>query len=185
MSLFGDGLDAAVQKAFTRPAPKSAGARMRYLVKQLKGTKAVAELLGISRRQVERYVKDEAKHPRKQLAALMEREVTARWQPRIRAKAREKAATTGGIVIDTRARIGYMAPIGSTDEDRLRHLTVGLPPQYAARLFQAQEQGANDQRLREIAAEGLKEVYFQDNGRRAGQLEEVRFTDVEHLEFEL
>ncbi|MEU1785805.1 XRE family transcriptional regulator [Streptomyces sparsogenes] len=185
MSLFGDGLEAAVQKAFTRPAPKSAGARMRYLVKQLKGTKAVAELLGISQRQVERYVKDEAKHPREQLAARMEREVKARWQPRIRAKAREKAATTGGIVIDTRARIGYLAPIGSTDEDRLRHLTVALPPQYAARLFQAQEQGANDQRLQEIAAEGLKEVYFQDNGRRAGQLEEVRFTDVEHLEFDL
>lgn len=34
MSVFGDGLDAAVQKAFTRPAPKSAGAQVRYLVKQ-------------------------------------------------------------------------------------------------------------------------------------------------------
>lgn len=30
MSLIGDGLDAAVQKAFTRPPPKSAGAQMRY-----------------------------------------------------------------------------------------------------------------------------------------------------------
>jgi hypothetical protein len=28
-------------------------------------------------------------------------------------------------------------------------------------------------------------VYFQDGGRRAGSLEEVRFTDVEHLEFDL
>ncbi len=62
---------------------------------------------------------------------------------------------------------------------------MALPPQYAARLFDAQEQGATEQRLREIAAEGLKEVYFQDNGRRAGQLEEVRFTDIEHLEFDL
>jgi hypothetical protein len=35
------------------------------------------------------------------------------------------------------------------------------------------------------AAEALKEVYFQDGGRRAGSLEEVRFTDVEHLEFDL
>jgi hypothetical protein len=33
MSLFGDGLDAGVQKSFTRPAPKNAGAQMRYLVK--------------------------------------------------------------------------------------------------------------------------------------------------------
>ncbi len=185
MSLFGDGLEAAVQKAFTRPAPKSAGAQMRYLVKQLKGTKAVAQMLRVSQRTVERYVKDQIKKPRPELAARLEHEVKKRWQPQIRARARQKAATTGGIVIDTRARMGYAAPIGSTDESRLRHLTVALPPTYAARLFDAQEQGASDARLQEIAAEGLKEVYFQDGGRRAGSLEEVRFTDVEHLEFDL
>lgn len=158
---------------------------MRYLVKQLKGTKAVAQLLRVSQRTVERYVKDQIKKPRPDLAARLEREVKARWQPQIRAKAREKAATTGGIVIDTRARLGYTAPIGSTDQDRIRHLTIALPPQYAARLFDAQEHGASDQELREIAAQALKEVYFQDGGRRAGQLEEVRFTDIEHLEFDL
>ncbi|MBU5948181.1 telomere-protecting terminal protein Tpg [Streptomyces griseoincarnatus] len=185
MSMFGDGLDAAVQKAFTRPAPKSAPAQMRYLVKQLKGTKAVAQMLRISQRTVERYVKDQIKKPRPDLAARLEREVKKRWQPQIRAKARQKAATTGGIVIDTRARIGYTAPIGTTDEDRLRHLTVALPPRYAARLFDAQERGASDQQIQQIAAEALKEVYFQDDGRRAGQLEEVRFTDIEHLEFDL
>ncbi|MFE2839539.1 telomere-protecting terminal protein Tpg [Streptomyces mirabilis] len=185
MSMFRDGLDQAVQKAFTRPVPKSAGAQMRYLVKQLKGTKAVAQTLRVSQRTVERYVKDQFKKPRPDLAARLEREVKARWQPQIRAKAREKAANTGGIVIDTRARLGYTAPIGTTDQDRIRHLTVALPPQYAARLFEAQEQGASDQRLQEIAAEALKEVYFQDSGRRAGQLEEVRFTDIQHLEFNL
>ncbi|MFD8871535.1 telomere-protecting terminal protein Tpg [Streptomyces sp. NPDC059590] len=185
MSLFGNGLDAAVHKAFTRPVPKTAGAQMRYLVKQLKGTKPVAQMLRISQRTVERYVKDQIKKPRPDLAARLEREVKKRWQPQIRAKARQKAATTGGIVIDTRARIGYTAPIGTTDEDRLRHLTVALPPQYAARLFDAQEQGATDQQLQQIAAEALKEVYFQDNSRRAGQLEEVRFTGIEHLEFDL
>ncbi|MFF3891238.1 telomere-protecting terminal protein Tpg [Streptomyces sp. NPDC001914] len=123
--------------------------------------------------------------PRPDLAARLEREVKARWQPQIRARARKKAATTGGIVIDTRARLGYTAPIGSTDQDRIRHLTVALPPQYAARLFDAQQAGAGDQELQEIAAEALKEVYFQDGGRRAGSLEEVRFMDVEHLEFDL
>src|SRR3954454_20935129 len=133
MILFGDGLDAAVQKAFTRPAPKSAGAQMRYLVKQLGGTKAVAQLLRISQRTVERYVKDQIKKPRPDLAARLEREVKKQWQPQIRAKARAKAASTGGIVIDTRARLGYTAPIGSTNEDRTRHLTIALPPVYAAR----------------------------------------------------
>ena len=185
MSLFGDGLEAAVQKSLTRPAPKIAGAQMRYLVKQLKSTKAVAQMLRISQRTVEWYVKDQFKKPRPDLAARMESEVRKRWQPQIRARAKERAATTRGIVIDTRARIGYTAPIGSTDDARLRHLTVALPPQHAARLFDAQQQGASDQRLQEIAAEALKDVYFQDGGRRAGSLEEVRFTDIEHLEFDL
>ncbi|QTD95842.1 hypothetical protein S1361_00725 [Streptomyces cyanogenus] len=58
MATFGDGLDKAMQKALTRPAPKSAGAQMRYLVKQMKGTKPVAQMLRISQRTVERYVKD-------------------------------------------------------------------------------------------------------------------------------
>ncbi|MEU5084435.1 MULTISPECIES: telomere-protecting terminal protein Tpg [Streptomyces] len=185
MTLFGDGLEAAVQKAFTRPAPKSAPAQMRYLVRQLKGTMAVARLLGISQRTVERYVKNEIRKPRPGLAERMDREVRKRWQPQIRARARQRAATTDGIVIDTRARIGYTAPIGSTDDDRVRHLTVALPPRHAARLLDAQEAGAGDRELRRITAEALKEVYFQDDGRRAGQLEEVRFTDIERLEFEL
>ncbi|GAA2267633.1 hypothetical protein GCM10010232_70010 [Streptomyces amakusaensis] len=182
---FGDGLDKAVQKAFTRPAPKSAGPQMRYMVKQLGGTKAVAELLGMSQRQVERYVAGTAKKPRADLAARLEREVKKRWQPQIRAKARKKAASTGGIVVDVHARMGYTAPIGSTDQDRIRHLTVALPPRHAARLLDAQDQGADEDRLRELTAEALKETYFQDDGRRAGSLEEVRITDVVHLDFEL
>ncbi|QXR01033.1 XRE family transcriptional regulator [Streptomyces sp. WY228] len=169
MSLIGDGLNKAVQKAFTRPAPKSAGAQM----------------LRVSQRTVDRYVKDQIKKPRTDLAGRLDREVKQRWQPQVRAKAKAKAASTGGIIIDTRARLGYTAPIGSTDQDRIRHLTVALPPVHAARLFEAQEQGASDDRLQEIAAEALKEVYFQDGGRRAGSLDEVRFTDIEHLEFDL
>ncbi|MFE6994057.1 telomere-protecting terminal protein Tpg, partial [Streptomyces pharetrae] len=160
MSLFGDGLEAAVQKAFTRPAPKSAPAQMRYLVRQLKSTKAVAQMLRISQRTVERYVKDQIRRPRPELAARLEREVKKRWQPQIRARARKRAATTDGIVIDTQARIGYTAPVGTTDDARVRHLTVALPPQYAARLFDAQQAGATDQQLQQIAAAALKEVYF-------------------------
>ncbi|AUA16502.1 hypothetical protein CFP59_08693 [Streptomyces malaysiensis subsp. malaysiensis] len=72
------------------------------------------------------------------------------------------------------------------DQDRIRHLTSPpCRPYDAARLFDAQEAGATEQQLRAIAAETLKEVYFQDNGRRASQLEEVHFTDIEHLDFEL
>ncbi|MGW6792419.1 telomere-protecting terminal protein Tpg [Streptomyces chartreusis] len=140
----------------------------------------------MSQRQVEQYVAGKAKNPRAGLAARREREVKKRWQPQIRAKAREKAATTGRHRHRHPRPHGLRrAPIGSTDESRIRHLTIALPPQYAARLFDAQEAGANDRELKEIAVEALKEVYFQDGGRRVGSLEDVRFTDVEHLEFEL
>ncbi|MDX3068754.1 XRE family transcriptional regulator, partial [Streptomyces sp. ND04-05B] len=46
MVTVGEELDKAVQGAFTRPIPKSAGAQMRYLVKQhQRSTQRVAELL--------------------------------------------------------------------------------------------------------------------------------------------
>ncbi|MER6141879.1 XRE family transcriptional regulator [Streptomyces sparsogenes] len=185
MVTVGEGLDKAVQGAFTRPIPKSAGAQMRYLVKQHKGTRAVAQLLGITQRTVERYVKDQIRKPRKDLATRMEREVRKRWQPQIRAKAKQTAATTAGIVIDVRARFGFTAAPGTTDDARLRHLPpLALPPRHAARLFEAQEAGATEQQLRTLTAEALGEVYFRDNGRRAHGLE-VEFTDLEHLEFDL
>ncbi|WP_438817458.1 telomere-protecting terminal protein Tpg, partial [Streptomyces fildesensis] len=83
-----------------------------------------AQALGISQRTVERYVKEQIRKPRKDLRARLEREVKTRWQPQVRAKARKTAATSDGIVIDTYARIGYKAPINTTDEDRMRHLEV-------------------------------------------------------------
>ncbi|MFE9059517.1 telomere-protecting terminal protein Tpg [Streptomyces mutabilis] len=184
MGIIGDGLNRAVQQAFTRPIPKSAGAQMRYLVKQLKGTRAVADALGVSQRTVERYVKDQIRRPRADLAQRLHDAVRERWQPRIRAQAKKQAAVSTGLVVDTRARFGFTAAPGTTDDARIRHLTLALPPQYAARLFDAQNAGASEQQLRGIAAEGLSEVYFRDGGRRAHGLE-VEFTDVEHLEFDL
>ncbi|MEV8628575.1 XRE family transcriptional regulator [Streptomyces sp. NPDC051079] len=178
-------LDKALQRAFTRKIPQSAGAKMRFLVKQHKGsTHQVARLLGVTQRTVERYVKNQIKHPRKDLADTLDREVTARWQPQVRAKARKTAATTTGIMIDTRARFGFTAAPGTTDDPRPRHLTLALPPQHVARLFEAQEAGATEQQLQQITAEVLGDVYFRDNGRRAHGLE-VELTDLEHLEFEL
>ncbi|MFD7974064.1 telomere-protecting terminal protein Tpg [Streptomyces clavifer] len=184
MSMFSDGLDKAVERSFTRPIPKSAGAQLRYLVKQHKGTRAVAQMLRISQRTVERYVKDQIKKPRKDLAARLQSEVKKRWQPQVRAKAKQTAATSTGLVIDTRARFGYTAAPGTTDDARLRHLTVALPPTYAARLFEARDQGATDQELQNIAAEGLQEIYFKDGGRRAAGLL-VEYTDLEHIQFDL
>jgi transcriptional regulator with XRE-family HTH domain len=178
-------LERAVQGAFTRPVPKSAGAQMRYLVRQHQhSTRQVAELLGISQRTVERYVNNQIKKPRPQLADRLHRETLARWQPQVRARAKQAAATSGGIMIDVQGRFGYTAPAGSTDQSRVRHLTLPLPPHHAARLFQAQQDGVDEEDLRQIAAEALGEVYFRDGGRRAHGLE-VHLTDLVDLRFEL
>ncbi|CBG67259.1 terminal protein TpgL [Streptomyces scabiei 87.22] len=185
MVTVGEELDKAVQGAFTRPIPKSAGAQMRYLVKQhQRSTQRVAELLGISQRTVERYVKNQIKQPRPELADRLEREVRTRWQPQIRARAKQAAATTSGIMIDVQARFGYTAAPGTTDQARVRHLTLALPPHHAARLLQAQETGADENDLRQVAAEALGEIYFRDNGRRAHGLE-VQLNDIVDLQFEL
>lgn len=184
MASIGNSLDNALEKAFTRPAPKGAQAQMRYLVKQLKGTRAVAQALGVSQRTVERYVKGQLKRPRPELRGRMEGEVKKRWQPQIKAKARKKAASTDGLVVSTRARFGFTAAAGTTDDARIRDITQALPPEFADRLFTAREQGANEKQLQQIAADGLAQMYFRDNNSRAQGLG-VEFTDVEHIRIDL
>ncbi|MFE7400091.1 telomere-protecting terminal protein Tpg [Streptomyces sp. NPDC057557] len=180
----GDSLDRALEGAFTRRIPQSAQAQMKYLVKQLKGTKAAAQVLGISQRTVERYVAGKLKRPRQELRGRLEREVKKRWQPQVRAKAKKKAATTDGLVVSTRARFGFTAAPGTTDDARIRDITQALPPQWADRLFTAREQGANEQQLQQIAADGLAQMYFRANNSRAHGLG-VEFTDVERIDIEL
>ncbi len=55
---------------------------------------------------------------------------------------------------------------------------------FADRLFTAREQGATEQQLQQIAAEGLAQMYFRANDSRAHG-PGVEFTDVEHIEIEL
>ncbi|GHH45325.1 telomere-protecting terminal protein Tpg [Streptomyces candidus] len=179
-----DSLDRALEGAFTRRIPQSAQAQMKYLVKQLKGTRAAAQVLGVSQRTVERYVKGQLKRPRQDLRGRLEREVRKRWQPQVRARARKKAASTDGLVVSTRARFGFEAAGGTTDDARVRDITQALPPQWADRLFTAREQGADEQQLHRIAADGLAQMYFRANDSRAHGLG-VEFTDVERLDIEL
>jgi hypothetical protein len=176
-----DAIERADQEAFTRQPPKSLKARINFLVGQMKTTKAVAAEIGVSQRSVERYRTGERKHPPKDIADRIETAVRARWQPKVRGRRRKQAATSTGITVETRARFGYTAPVGTTDDGRMRRLTVHLPPAYARRLFDAQQQGATDQQMRDIVAQALQEVYFKDGGRRAASLE-VALTDIDYLD---
>ncbi|MFJ9343406.1 telomere-protecting terminal protein Tpg [Streptomyces sp. NPDC101733] len=177
-----DGLTKADEPHFTRPIPRSAGAQVRFLVKQLKSTKAVAAVLGVSPRTVERYVKNQIRQPKPELAGRLAAEVRRRWQPLVRKRARDRAARTTGLVIETRARFGFTAAPGTTDDGRMRRITQHLPPEYAQRLFAAQQAGATEAQLRHLTAEALQEIYFKDNGSRATSLL-VEFTDIDYVDF--
>ncbi|MDX5567603.1 XRE family transcriptional regulator [Streptomyces sp. ID05-04B] len=179
-----DAIERADREAFTRQPPKTLQARINFLIKQLKTTKAVAAELGVSQRSVERYRKGERKHPPKAIEDRIDDAVRQRWQPQVRKRRQKQAATTRGITVETRARFGYTAPVGTTDDGRFRRLTVHLPPQFAQRLFDARNTGANDQQMRQIIAEGLKDIYFQDSGSRALGLSDVTLNDIDYLDLD-
>jgi DNA-binding transcriptional regulator YdaS (Cro superfamily) len=179
-----DAIERADREAFTREPPKTLKGQVGYLLKQMGSAKAVAQELGVTADSVNRYRRGARKHARADVAAKIDDAVRQRWQPQVRKRRQRQAATTGGITVETRARFGYTAPVGTTDDGRFRRLTVHLPPAYARRLFDARDAGASDQDMRGIIAEGLKEVYFQDGGGRAMGLSDVEINDIDYLDLD-
>ncbi|MER6496098.1 telomere-protecting terminal protein Tpg [Streptomyces griseorubiginosus] len=179
-----DAIERADREAFTRQPPKTLKGQIGYLIRQLGSAKAVAREIGVTADSVNRYRRGARKHARPDVAAKIDDAVRARWQPQVRKRRQKQAATTGGITVETRARFGYTAPIGTPDDGRFRRLTVHLPPHYAQRLFNARHAGAGDQEMRQIIADGLKEIYFQDGGNRALGLSDVTLNDIDYLDLD-
>ncbi|MEW1854688.1 telomere-protecting terminal protein Tpg, partial [Streptomyces albidoflavus] len=161
-----DAIERADRESFTRQPPKTLKGQIGYLLKQMGSAKAVAQELGVTADSVNRYRRGARKHARADVASKINDAVRQRWQPQVRKRRQKQAATSGGITVETRARFGYTAPVGTTDDGRFRRLTVHLPPTYAQRLFDARESGVSEQEMRGIIAEGFKEIYFQDGGDR-------------------
>ncbi|GAB2885397.1 telomere-protecting terminal protein Tpg [Streptomyces mayteni] len=179
-----DGIESALRSTQTRPLPISPLARMRVLLRAERGsTSAVAARLGVSARTVQRYLRGQIRRPGPRLAAALEREARRSWQPRVRQRALRRAARAG-VAVETRARFGFTAAPGSTDDPRLRRVTQQLPPDVAARLLAAHQAGAPEDELRRILGQGLGHAYFQDFGRRAQGLD-VEITDVDYLDLDL
>jgi transcriptional regulator with XRE-family HTH domain len=172
----------AIRKGiWTRPLPRATDKRVGLLLKAEKGsTRAVADRLGVSQRTVQRYIKG-TQQPRGATAERLAQEAAKVWQPRVTARAR-KQAETNGAVVDVIGRIGYRAPIGSSDDPRIRHLTQLLPPQHVRSMWDAYEAG-DERALEQAMADGLGEVYFRNGGQRAPGLG-VSITDLEHVEID-
>ncbi|GHG04752.1 telomere-protecting terminal protein Tpg [Streptomyces filamentosus] len=179
-----DALERASREHFTQEPPKTLKGQIGYLLRQLGSAKAVAAEIGVTADSVNRYRRGARKNPRTDVAAKIDAAVRARWQPGVRQRRRRQAAAGGGITVELRAQIGYTAAVGSTDEPRFRRLTVHLPNSYARQLFDAHQAGAADHAMRQIVADGLKEVYFQDGGRRAAGLYDVALNSIDYIDFD-
>lgn len=182
MGKISEGLDEAGFRTARRPIPVSTSARVRFLVRVARGsTRVVAEQLGVSQRSVERYLTGQRRRPPEAVAGRIEERVRRAWQPRLRQRAQKRAAASGGITIVTRARFGFAAAAGSSDDPRVRRITQHLPPRYAAQLLEAHGAGATEEQLAAIVARGLGECCLRDSGRRAQGLGVV-LTDVVYLD---
>ncbi|MEV0119061.1 XRE family transcriptional regulator [Streptomyces sp. NPDC050844] len=179
-----DAIERADRESFTRQPPKTLKGQIGYLIRQLGSAKAVSQEIGVTADSVNRYRRGARKHARADIAAKIDDAVRQRWQPQVRRRRQQQAAAATGITVETRARFGYTAPVGTTDDGRFRRLTVHLPPAYAQRLFDARNTGANDQQMRQIIAEGFKEIYFQDSGGRATGLSDVTLNDIDYLDLD-
>lgn len=176
-----DALKRAERALFTRPAPKSPRAQMKFLRTRAKGsTKALAADLGVSRSTVERYLSGASKRPQKRLQAALTEATEGQWQPQVKAHARQRAATSGGLVISCRAYFGF-GPEGTSDEGRMRDIMTAVSPAHADLILAAQENGTTDDDLHELVAEAIADAYFRkEGGGRAGL--HVEFKDVDRLD---
>ncbi|MFJ1998069.1 telomere-protecting terminal protein Tpg [Streptomyces asiaticus] len=156
------GLERALR---TRPIPSSTEARLRFLLATHRGsTRKVATVLGVSQRTVQRWVtrRSGARRPPGPLQVrAIEEAVLARWQPRVRARRRAQAEAEG-FVFHTRARFGFAASAGSSDDPRVRWITQDLPREVARELFAARDAGADagTRLLSRMGPPGPRSAYF-------------------------
>ncbi|MFD5412411.1 telomere-protecting terminal protein Tpg [Streptomyces nojiriensis] len=174
-----DGLRRAERTLFTRPAPKSARAQMKFLRTREGTSKSLAERLGVSRKTVDRYLSGATKKPQKRLQAALAQETEAEWQPQVRARARQRAASSAGLVISTTAYFGFGSE--GSDAGRMRDIQVAVSPAHAAKILAARDTGATDSELHDAVAEAIADAYFRvEGGGRAGL--KVRIEAVERLD---
>lgn len=185
--MVGEIAEGLTQALSTRPAPVGTEARLRFLLKNQKGSTAgVAALLGVSRRTVQRWITpviDKRHQPGAAQAQAIEDAVRVRWQPVVRARLRARAERDG-FVLHTRAQFGFASSAGSSDDPRLRRITQHLSGAVARELLAAREAGAGEQHQIAIIARALGHSYFRDGGQRGNGLQ-VAFTDIEFADFRI
>jgi hypothetical protein len=141
-------------------------------------TAVLAERLGVSRRQVLRYLKGETKIGNAKADTLerLEAEVRKEHQPGVYARVK-KQAQRNGMGVQIRAQVGFKSAAGTSDDGRMRRLTENVPSHLIGDMFDAWREG-DEERLRELVAEGLAEEYFVGPSG-----DEIELTDINDISF--
>ncbi|MER7720771.1 hypothetical protein ABTX99_28150 [Streptomyces flaveolus] len=179
-----EALDRADSRHWTRHPPRSSRARLTYLLKQSRrDVSALAHRLQTATCDLETLftaVPLPEDHP---LHHKLEREVVRLWQPRVRRRAHEVIlARNGQMMLSFRAWLGFTAGAGSSDDPRLRFLTLNLTAPYPQRLFTARHNDAPEAELRALLSDALGTCYFHRD-RPAHSGESVRLERIDFLEF--
>ncbi|MFJ3205868.1 telomere-protecting terminal protein Tpg [Streptomyces sp. NPDC086989] len=189
-----DGLRRAVQDKLTpeqRAIPKTAKGQAAALLREEKkqrgeagAVKRVAARLGITPDSVYRYLSGKRKNPPKQIAQRLEAEVRASSKPRLQKKV-IKDAKAVPVKLRTRAEIGYTNSSSgrSTPDGRLRTIAQTLPPLYATPLWQALEDG-DEQEAHRIIREYLQNEYIREAGGENAYTE-IQLNNIDLMEFEI
>lgn len=183
MGIVYDAMTRAVSAAAGgRPAPRGFTAQVRSFAGR--GTAAARERrimgrFGVSVRTARRWLAGST--PTKANRTQVQQATDAREERRQAERAR-RAAATGRLRVETRARFGFVAPSGTTDDARMRMVTATMPDDVTDQLMDAYA-GGDEDAMRELVAEGIGRDYFRDSGSRASGLN-VEFTDIDYLDME-
>ncbi|MGW3399535.1 telomere-protecting terminal protein Tpg [Streptomyces hydrogenans] len=179
-----EALDRADSRHWTRNPPSSPRARLNYLLRHHTGGRsALAAHLGTTPASLEAFTLRPSRAEGHPLHDTIEREVVRLWQPRIRRKAhRTILENNGHVMVSFRAWLGFTAAGGSSDDPRLRMLTLGLDAPYPEHLFEARHCNEPETRLLQILSTALGTCYFHRN-MPSGMTESVTIERVDYLEF--
>ncbi|GLV79385.1 MULTISPECIES: telomere-protecting terminal protein Tpg [Streptomyces] len=152
-----EALDIADQRHWTKAPPRSHTNRLRYLATRL-GTSNAADRLHLSPGDVRNvghinFTND--------LRSAIDREVRRIWQFTERQQLHETLVRDNGqVIVRFRARFGFSAARGSSNDSRLRFLAPQLLPQHTAELFEARHRDASEDELRRILGDAIGAAYF-------------------------
>ncbi|MFF9795357.1 telomere-protecting terminal protein Tpg [Streptomyces bacillaris] len=179
-----EALDRADARHWTRNPPRSPQARLNYLLCHHGHDLAVlAAHLDTTPHALNALQEPQASADQDSLLRAVEREVIRLWQPRIRRRAhRAILHNNGQMMVSFRAWLGFTAAAGSSDDPRLRTLTLSLDAPHPERLLTAHHRSAPERELLEILSDAVGACYFHRN-RPHVTGESVRIERVDYLEF--